>query len=438
MTAAEAVGTDLKSHVKVGALIGGKYRVERVIAEGRMGIVVRAMNLEQKERVALKVLHPALQTDEGAFTRFRQEAYAVTKLANENVARTFDVVVSEGEPPFVVMELLDGVDLDALVQLRGQLAPEVATNFIRQACSGVGAAHKAGILHRDLKPANLFLAKKGGASAGDKGGGTAIKVLDYGLVKVKPERGEGVKLTQEKDVFGTPSYMSPEQINAEILDERTDVWSLGAVLYELVTGRTAFGADTVAQTLVNISIHQPPPLDTFAADVPEGLQEVVSRALAKDRGDRYQTVDALAEALAPFAKETDVAALLPDRPVSIAPPPPPKAAPAPGPVEVLRVVDLPPPRAPEITMPTLEGPRGGGGTQRIVFIAIAIGAVIGGLLAALLLGGNGGASTPAPSASAPTPLAPSASQGRTTRALVFPQASAIPHANVDSLPPAPK
>jgi serine/threonine-protein kinase len=294
---------------------------------------------------------------------------------------------------------------------------------MRQACSGVSAAHKAGILHRDLKPANLFLSKKKGA------GGAVVKVLDFGLVKIKPDRGEEAKLAREKDVFGTPSYMSPEQISGEVLDERTDVWSLGAILYELITGRTAFGADTAAQTLVNISIHQPPPLDTFAPDVPAGLQEVVTRALAKDRKDRFASVDELAEALAPFATDVDVTPLLPDRPVSIAPPPPPAPRIE---IEVGQSVKLPPPRAAMNTMPTHERTRGG--TKRFVFVAIAIGAVIGGLLAAFLLNGNGGAASEAP--------APTASPARRPDAPPVPSASpppssSIPHATVDSLPMAP-
>ena len=304
--------------VKVGTLLGGKYKVERVIAEGGMGIVVRALNIDLKTHVAVKVLHPDLRYDESAFARFLQEARSVAKLKSEHIVQMIDVSSADVPVPFMVMELLDGVDLDTMVQLQGKIAPAAAVELIREACVGVTFAHDAGILHRDLKPANLFLAKK-------SAGGAVIKVLDFGLMKIKPEHGEDLKLTRPRDVFGTPSYMSPEQINAAVLDERSDVWSIGAILYELVTGRSAFGAETIAQTLVNISIHQPPPMDTFADNVPEGLQAVVNKSLAKDREDRYASVRALSDALATFVKASekiDRAAFMPDRPVSIAPPPP--------------------------------------------------------------------------------------------------------------------
>jgi serine/threonine-protein kinase len=171
--------SERKPLVQIGAVLGGKYKVERVIAEGGMGIVVRALNIDLGSRFAVKVLHPDLKNDETAFARFLQEARGVAKLKSEHIVQMIDVSSKDGELPFMVMELLEGIDLDALVQLQGQLAPKVAAELTRQACNGVSCAHKAGIMHRDLKPANLFLSKK-------PSGDAVVKVLDFGLMKIKP------------------------------------------------------------------------------------------------------------------------------------------------------------------------------------------------------------------------------------------------------------
>ena len=357
---------------RAGEFVAGAYKIEKIIAEGRLGVVVRAQRVASDTRVALKLLKPEIRDDLDAFGRFVDDADAIRKLTSPHIAKVLAVSAKDGPEPFLAMEWLDGVDLDALLQLKEKVSPEIAADFVRQACEGMAVAHAAGVLHRDLKLTNLFLAR-------DAKGKATIKVLDFGLARVKPLPVDGA--AQFAEGMGSPAFLSPEQLSGELVDERTDIWSLGAVLYELVTGRSAFRAETAAQTLVNITIHQPPPMSTFAESVPEGLQDIVDRCLGKDRSDRYDSAKELAAALAVFAKsDVDAAPLLPDRPVSIMPPAP--AISAPLRIEsTLRInADLEGSQfGRKMTVP----PESGGRTRRTVFIMIAVGAVVGGVLAAI-------------------------------------------------------
>lgn len=368
----EATPASKRTPSRVGEFVAGAYKIEKVIAEGRLGVVARATRVASDARVALKLLRPEiLHANEDAFGRFVDDAEAVRKLDHANIAKVLAVSAKDSSEPFLAMEWLDGVDLDALVQLQEKVSPQIAADFVRQACEGMAVAHAAGLLHRDLKLTNLFLAK-------DKGGKARIKILDFGLARVKPLPIDGQ--VQGDEGGGSPAFLSPEQITGEVLDERTDVWSLGAVLYELVTGRSAFRAENAAQTLVNITIHQPPPMSTFAEDVPLGLQEIVDRCLSKDRADRYESVTELAEELAKFCEDdVNAAPLLPDRPVSIMPPPPASIS---GPIKIegtLRInADLESSQF-RISLP----PPSGGKSKRTVIIMIAVGALIGGVLAAI-------------------------------------------------------
>jgi serine/threonine protein kinase len=356
---------------RVGEFVAGAYKIEKVIAEGRLGVVARAHRVASDTRVALKLLKPELRDDADAFGRFVDDAEAIRKLSSPHIAKVLAVSPKDSPEPFLAMEWLDGVDLDALLQLQEKVAPAIAADFVRQACEGMAVAHAAGVLHRDLKLTNLFLAR-------DASGKASIKILDFGLSRVKPVP---IDAGPHVEGQGSPAFLSPEQLSGELTDERTDIWALGAILYELVTGRSAFRADTNAQTLVNITIHQPPPMSTFAEDVPLGLQEIVDRCLSKDRSDRYDSVKELAEELAKFAEaDADVVPLLPDRPVSIMPPPP--VLNAPIRIEsTLRIgADLEGSQlGPRVTAP----PNSGGKTKRTVFVMIAIGALIGAALAAV-------------------------------------------------------
>jgi serine/threonine protein kinase len=241
-------GTPSQRGARVGEFIGGAYKIEKVIAEGRLGVVARATRVASDARVALKLLKPEIREDQDAYGRFVDDAEAVRKLTSPHIAKVLAVSPKDAADPFLAMEWLDGVDLDALLQLQEKVAPEIAADFVRQACEGMAVAHNAGVLHRDLKLTNLFLAR-------DSTGKATIKVLDFGLARVKPLPVDGS--AQFGEGTGSPAFLAPEQLSGELTDERADIWALGAVLYELVTGRSAFRAETAAQTLVNITIHQP-------------------------------------------------------------------------------------------------------------------------------------------------------------------------------------
>ncbi len=275
-----------------GAVVGGKYLVERVLGRGGMGIVVAAQHLQLREPVALKFLHGEMAKKEAIVKRFTREAQAAARIKSEHVARVFDVGVHEGAP-FIVMELLAGSDLHKLSAVRGPLPWSEAALYIAQACEAVAEAHLYGIIHRDIKPANLFLTRRADGSP-------LVKVLDFGISKMLGEVDEN--LTATTDVLGSPLYMSPEQIESpRDVDGRTDVWALGAILYKLITGRAAFAAAPAASSHAKIVKDPPPPLRQQRPHVPPQLEALVLRCLDKDIKTRLQSAAELGRALAPFA-----------------------------------------------------------------------------------------------------------------------------------------
>jgi serine/threonine-protein kinase len=280
--------------VMEGQVVGGKYRVERVLGEGGMGVVVAATHLQLKERVALKFLLVEVAEGSERTARFLREAQAAVKIKSEHVARVSDVGTLDGGAPFLVMEYLEGEDLDALLQKRGPLPPAEAVEYVLQACDAIAEAHRAGIVHRDLKPANLFLTSR-------SDGSPCVKVLDFGISKVS---GEGASLTKTSGYLGTPLYMSPEQLrSARSVDGRSDIWALGIILFELCTGLSPFDAQSVPELCSMILTATPARLRAIRPELPEGLDAVVARCLKKDVEDRFATIADLAEALAPFVPE---------------------------------------------------------------------------------------------------------------------------------------
>lgn len=282
--------------VRAGDVLAGKFEVERVLGEGGMGVVVAARHLELDQRVAVKFLLPEIAKRNDAAERFRREARAAVKIKSEHVARVLDVGSNEDGVPYMVMEYLEGHDLGDELRERGQLPIEEAVRYLLEACEAVAEAHAAGIVHRDLKPANLFLARRAD-------GTRLVKVLDFGISKsVSGGSAADLSLTATSALIGSPLYMSPEQMHsAKSVDTRTDIWSLGAILYQLLANRPPYVAESIPSLCSALLNDTPPPLSDFRDDVPAGLQEAISKALAKDRGVRWQNVADFCVALVPFA-----------------------------------------------------------------------------------------------------------------------------------------
>ncbi len=278
-----------------GDLLAGKYVVERVLGEGGMGVVVAATHQQLGQRVALKFLLAEYCQNAEAVARFLREAQAAVRIQSEHVARTIDVGTLESGAPYMVMEYLSGCDLASELATRRVLPLEEAVGFVLQACEAIAEAHALGIVHRDLKPANLFLAHRADGSP-------LVKVLDFGISKSSSPAGAPMNLTTTQSVMGSPLYMSPEQLKStKNVDQRTDVWALGVILYELVTGRTPFQAETVSGLIATVVSEPAPPLRDLRPDVPAELEAVVLRCLEKDPARRIQHVGTLATALQRYA-----------------------------------------------------------------------------------------------------------------------------------------
>lgn len=281
----------------VGQILSGRFRVEHVIGVGSMGVVLAARHLELDERVAIKFIRAEMQRVPGVLQRFAREAKAAVSIKSEHVAQVFDVGTAEGIGPYIVMEYLEGRDLGAVLELEGRLPIRRAVHYVMQACEALAVAHSSGITHRDIKPENLFLTRQGDLEL--------VKLLDFGISKAALTGkvfGDELSGVEVQCLLGTPLYMSPEQIRhtAEV-DHRTDIWSLGAVLYELVTARSAFVADSVRQVWTRILETAPTPLAAHCPEAPASLQAVIDRCLEKDPARRFQNVAELAIALLPFA-----------------------------------------------------------------------------------------------------------------------------------------
>jgi eukaryotic-like serine/threonine-protein kinase len=282
--------------VREGQILAGKYRVERVLGIGGMGVVVAAHHVHLDEKVAIKFLLPAMLHNQEVVGRFAREARAAVKIKSEHVARVSDVGTLENGAPYMVMEYLDGKDLAAWLQKAGPLPSEQAVDFVLQACIGVASAHGIGIVHRDLKPANLFCLR-------GNDGQFVIKVLDFGISKVTnlsaSEAGGG--MTHTAAVMGSPYYMSPEQMrSAKEADARTDIWALGVIVYELLTGTTPFAGESYAEIAIKVATASVVPVRSVRPEAPPGLDAVILKCLEKDKNRRYANVAELALALADF------------------------------------------------------------------------------------------------------------------------------------------
>jgi serine/threonine-protein kinase len=280
--------------VAVGEMIAGKYRIERVIGSGGMGMVVAAWHVQLDQLVAVKLLHSETAGSGDATERFRREARAAARIRSEHVARVIDIGILTGGIPYIVMEYLDGNDLAAELAARGPLPAEECVHWMMQAIEALAEAHAVGIVHRDLKPGNLFLAQR-------PDGTRLIKVLDFGISKQTAAAGEAA-LTRTSSLIGSPLYMSPEQMrSARTVDSRADIWSIGAIMFELLTGNPPFGGETVIEACTAILNDELPSLVALRPDVPPYLEGIIRRCLEKDRNNRYPSVGELATDLAGFA-----------------------------------------------------------------------------------------------------------------------------------------
>ncbi len=288
---------ETQSPVAAGDMLAGKYRVEKVLGVGGMGVVVAAEHVQLGQRVALKFVLPGALQSEAAVERFLREARAAVRLKSEHVAKVQDVGTLDNGAPYMVMEFLEGSDLSQVIQDLGQLPIEDACDYVVQACEAVAEAHSLGIVHRDLKPQNLFLTKA-------VGGAPLVKVLDFGVSKIDAGP-DSRQLTQTSTVMGSPLYMAPEQMrSARNADARSDIWALGVVLYELLTGRVPFDAESMPELCLKVVSDPVPSLCEIRPEIPEALERVVLTCLAKKPDDRYADPAELSAALAAFAPET--------------------------------------------------------------------------------------------------------------------------------------
>ncbi len=333
------------AELQPGTLVAGKYRIERVLGRGGMGVVLEARHLELDQRVAMKLLLPEAMRNAEAVERFVREGRASAKLSSPHVAKVFDVGRLDTGQPFLVMEFLRGRDLKALVEERGPQALPDVVRWVREAAEALTEAHALGVVHRDIKPANLFLAEL-------PTGRTTIKVVDFGISKqIDPG---SVDLTRTSSMMGSPLYMAPEQVmSSKHVDPRVDIWALGVVLYEMTTGRPPFSGSALTEVIGQIMTREPALPSAVRADLPAAFDEVVMTCLRKDPQQRYPTMAALDEALramthavapGPAQLASDPSAQLPsiatDRTAMGYPP-----APAPGRASSAEITGPPAPRA---------------------------------------------------------------------------------------------
>ncbi len=280
-----------------GALLAGRYRVGRLLGAGGMGAVYEATREDLRQmRVAVKILHASLTSDPGLLARFRREAETVGLINHPNIVRILDFHAETNEPPFLVMELLDGVSLRQAFVRQGEFSAARMAFIASQMLAALAAVHRAQVIHRDLKPENVFLTSMSGL-------GDIVKVLDFGVAKLL-SAAPGETLTQTGMVLGTPTYMAPEHARGAPIDTRSDLYAIGALMYEGLAGRAPFAGDNYNALLFAIQQNAPTPLGELRPDLAPALVHVIERALQRDADERFQTAEEMAEALAPWLGES--------------------------------------------------------------------------------------------------------------------------------------
>ncbi|MEQ9318468.1 MAG: serine/threonine-protein kinase, partial [Polyangiaceae bacterium] len=293
-----AMEESLGDIVSAGDVVAGKYRVERVIGTGGMGVVVEAWHIHFEERVAIKFLFPQMGANEEALGRFEREARAAFKIKSEHVARVIDVGKLEGKAPYMVMEYLEGGDLADRLTDREPFVIEEAVDFVLQAVEAVAEAHALGIVHRDLKPENLFLTTRDDMTP-------CVKILDFGIAKLSGATGDlaKVKATATGDIFGTPMYMSPEQCKseAEKISAQSDIWAFGLIVYRLLTGDDFWTANTLTHLIAQIAYEPMPKASERGSNLGPNFDRWFEVCCSRDVDERFKTaseaIDAFAETM---------------------------------------------------------------------------------------------------------------------------------------------
>jgi tRNA A-37 threonylcarbamoyl transferase component Bud32 len=433
--------------VRAGDILAGKYRVEKVLGAGAMGVVVAATHVDLLEVRAIKFMLPSMLGEAENVERFLREARAAVRLKSQHVAKIHDVGRLETGAPYIVMEHLQGSDLKTLLDARGVLPVAEAARYLIQVCEALTEAHALGIVHRDLKPANLFL------TTGPTGA-PCIKVLDFGIAKMSGGQGPAVDMTSTTALLGTPLYMSPEQMRStRNVDARSDLWALGVILYRMLTGRTPFVGSSVTEICAAVVGDQPDPPAALRPDVSPPLAAIVMRLLEKSPAKRYASAAELSAALAPFAEGRAPlpAAAAPSGPAPLgrtvamdispqpaagqpaalqaaAPPAPPQpaASGAPGTLVATRLSPGPSAR------PTPGAAR----TGVVVAVGLALALAGGAFVAMRGLGHGLAAPLPAPASVAPTVEAPSSDALATVAPTSVPTAAPTSTAAAVAEPPA--
>jgi len=290
-----------KQHELVGAILSRKYPLKRAIGAGGMGTVFESMNPDDGRAVAVKLLSNDYRDDADVTARFLEEGRTCQRLIHPNIVRVFDVAEAEDGTPYIVMELLEGVPLSAYTRSGVRVPIHQAATILQGILAGLGADHAQGIVHRDLKPENVVLSR-------EQTGTFTAKILDFGIAKVMDAAGGMGSKTRTGVLLGTPAYMSPEQIkNAKDVDTRSDLWSAGVLLYEMLSGRVAFPAPTEYARLAAVLNTTPVPLENIDPQLGR-LSAFVRLAMQKDRTQRYQSALEMARALAGAMGETAAAA----------------------------------------------------------------------------------------------------------------------------------
>ena len=287
----------------IGKVLGEAYQIIRLVGEGGMGRVYEARHLRLKDRrFAIKVLHAEMARDQEIVARFQREAESASSIGHPNVIDVYDVHKMPDGVPYIASEFLDGREFGEQLAKQGRVDVATAVHVARQTCRALAAAHKKGIVHRDMKPENVFLVTHDGA--------IVVKVIDFGI-STAAEGGKS-NLTKTGMIMGTPSYMSPEQARGDKVDARADIYAVGAMMYFALTGKKPFETDDPASTLSLVLTEEPDRPRKLNPEIPEALELVIQKAMAKDASDRYQTMEELEQALAPF----DVDAIAMTSPIS--------------------------------------------------------------------------------------------------------------------------